>query len=72
MTKIYAIRNKDGEFQSFNGKVAWLNRAGAKSSWNAVTNRYKRGGGIIKWDDQTLYEIVELTEIVHMYEDLCK
>lgn len=70
--KIFAIRDQEGNFHSFNGKVAWANTAGAKSSWNASVNKYKDKSDRIHWDDQTLYEIVELTNIVWMYEDLCK
>lgn len=72
MTKIFAIRDTFGCFQQFNGRVAWANKAAAKSSWNASVNKYKRREDKIKWDDQNDLTTVELTHYVYMYEDLCK
>ena len=70
-TKIYGIREKaTGNFCTVNRRCAWLNRAAAKSSYLASTS-FRRGDGV-KFDDQDEYEIIELTEIVRMYERLCK
>lgn len=69
--KIFSIRNKETkEFRSFNGRVAWASPAAAKSSFLAATSYYRSDGK--KFNDQDEYAIVELTEIVAMYEGLCK
>lgn len=71
MTKIFAIRNKETkEFLAYNSKCAWTKRGNAKNAWANANNHY--GKDFVSFDEQSEYEIVDLTEIVYMYEDLCK
>jgi hypothetical protein len=69
-THIFGIRHKETkEFLVFNSKCAWTKRGNAKNAWaNAMSVRNKKN----LFDEQDEYEIVDLTEIVYMYEDLCK
>lgn len=67
LSKIFAIRDKETkEFLVFNSKCAWTKRGNAKNAW-ANAQRYDSK---VLFDEQDKYEIVELTEIVFMYEDL--
>ena len=71
MTKIYAIRNKQTkEFVSFNSKCAWSKAGNAKNAWAAANKVY--GKVFVPFDEQDTHEIVELTEVVFMYEGLYK
>lgn len=65
MTKIFAIRHKETkEFIVFNSKCAWTTLGGAK---NAFAMHRK-----VLFNNQADYEVIDLTEIVWMYEDLQK
>jgi hypothetical protein len=75
-TKIFGIRDKTTKsFERFNRQACWMSVGAAKSSftahqtkWDRNTNQYIKP----KFDDQDVYEIVELTEYVAMYEGLDK
>lgn len=69
-TKIYAIREKEtGEFISCNGHVAFSSAGNAKRSWNRGLGAFSDSKRYLQNSD--VYEIVELTEIVSMFEELC-
>lgn len=70
MTKIFAIRHKETkEFLVFNSKCAWTKRGNAKNAWANSMSIWQKPN---LFDDQDEYEIIDLTEIVWMYEDLQK
>lgn len=71
MTKIFAIRNKDtGEFLCYNSKCAWTKVGNAKNAWANANNGY--GRDFVRFDDQSDYEIVDLTEAYYRLEGLEK
>ena len=74
--KIYGIRDKSTKvFERFNRKSCWMTVGAAKLSfaasqehWDRVNNKWVT----TKFDAQDIYEIIELTEYVAMYEGLDK
>lgn len=72
MTRIYAIRNKEtGEFVSYNSKCAWSKIGNAKNAFNLHTGamRYYNPPKP-KFDEQDVFEIVDLTEAYYRLEGL--
>lgn len=73
-TKIYGIRHKETkEFERFNYKSCWMTPSAAKSGFVAASKVWNRDLGKMvttKFDDQDIYELVELTEYVYRYEGL--
>jgi hypothetical protein len=72
--KIYGIRDKGTKsFERFNRKTCWASVAAAKSSFRASSGEWSNNKWVYsKFDEQDIYEIVELTEYVAMYEGLDK
>lgn len=74
--RIYGIRDKGTKsFERFNGKSCWMTAGAAKLSftasqrrWDHVANKYTKP----RFDEQDVYEIIEITQYVAMYEGLCK
>jgi hypothetical protein len=72
LTKIFAIRNVEtGEFISYASKCAWKTSGAAKAAFGLHSERMEDFSQQ-KFDYQDKYELVDLTEIVYMYEGLCK
>lgn len=70
--KIYAIRLKStGEFQVYNGRCAWTKRGNAINAFNRARPLFDNNGFEF-YEENGVYEIIELTELVWMYEDLQK
>lgn len=76
MTEIYAILDTEkGDFISFNSKRAWIRVGAAKNAFGLHMPRLvdERGYPIYqRFDEQTRYKIVELTEYYFMYKQLEK
>lgn len=70
--KIWAIRLVDsGEFQVYNGRSAWSKRGNAIRAFNLNRPTMDRHD-YAYYESKNVYSIYELTEIVAMYEGLCK
>lgn len=73
MTKVFAILDtEENKFTSFNSRCAWSKMGTAKNAFTH-NNQYwdgDKGFVRIKYDEQTRYKVVELTEYFYMYKDL--
>jgi len=67
MTSIYGILDTEtGQFISYGAKIAWNHTRNAKNAYNYHRNY----NDTKKFDEQTRYEIVNLTEAYFRLEDL--
>lgn len=76
MNKIFAIYDtQENTFLSFRSKVAWATIAAAKNAFGLHMPRlYNEAVGYCqqRFDDQTRYEIVELSEVFYRMKQLEK
>lgn len=72
MTFIYAILDTETDqfVKMTSGKVAWLTTGAAKNAFLLHMVSYDKKWKKPKFEEQTRYEIVELTEYYHMYKGL--
>lgn len=72
MSKIYAIYNiEENTFLTFGSKVAWATIGAAKAAYYLHWGcKGKIIGTDHYFDDQTKYQIVELTEEFYRFKDL--
>ncbi len=70
MTKIYAILDTETElFVTYNSKCAWSKAGNAKNAFSQH-QPYDKDWKRLKFEEQTRYKIVELTEYYWMYKGL--
>lgn len=72
MNSIYVIIHKQEQtFLTFRSKVAWASIAAAKNAYNLHWGKPSRFvGKEHKFDEQDVYEIVELSEVYYRLKDL--
>ena len=71
-TKIFAIRLvSSGEFQTYNGRTTWSKRGYAVNAFNKARPMFDNKDFQF-YEANGVYQMWELTEIVAMYEGLCK
>ncbi len=75
MSKVFAIYDtQENEFVTFNSRCAWSKMGTAKNAFTQNSHVWIADVGFVKtkYDEQTRYEIVELSEVFYQMKQLEK